>query len=102
MEEKRTGFRLRLNLFDALVLIAALLVGGYLAWNALKPADNAGETPTASVVRYTIRFQKMIEGTGCLVEAGDELTETVKNYALGTVIDSQVVPNQDTRMCWSP
>ena len=26
MEEKRTGFRLRLNLFDALVLIAALYV----------------------------------------------------------------------------
>lgn len=94
MEEKRTGFRLRLNLFDALVLIAALLVGGYLAWNALKPADNAGETPTASVVRYTVRFQKMLQGTGCLVGAGDELTETVKNYALGTVIDSQVVPNQ--------
>mgnify|MGYP000347428242 CR=1 FL=1 len=88
------GYKDNKEEFYLLVLIAALLVGGYLAWNALKPADNAGETPTASVVRYTIRFQKMIEGTGCLVEAGDELTETVKNYALGPVIDSQVVPNQ--------
>lgn len=94
MNEKRTGFRLRLNLFDALVLIAALLVGGYLAWNALKPADDGGETTTTSVVRYTVRFQKMIEGTGALVGSGDQLTETIKNYALGTVVDAQVVPNQ--------
>ena len=45
MEEKRTGFRLRLNLFDALVLIAALLVGGYLAWNALSPLTTQGRPP---------------------------------------------------------
>ena len=83
MEEKRTGFRLRLNLFDALVLIAALLVGGYLAWNALKPADNAGETPTASVVRYTVRFQKMLQGTW-------------------RAESTSPLPLRDTRMCWSP
>ena len=41
MEEKRTGFRLRLNLFDALVLIAALAVGGLLYAAARKYVTGA-------------------------------------------------------------
>ena len=94
MEEKKSGSRLRLNLFDALVLIAALAVGGFLAWKALKPAPQEVETPTASMVRYTVRFQKMLQGTGERVQAGDELTDTIKNYALGKVVDAQVVPNE--------
>lgn len=93
MEEKKTGFRLRLNLFDALVLAAALVVGAALAWSAAKPAADAGSSSAACTVQYTVRFQKMIEGTGSLVQAGDSLTDTIKNYALGTVLQAQVVPN---------
>ena len=78
MEEKKSGPRLRLNLFDALVLIAALAVGGFLAWKALKPAPQEVETPTASMVRYTVRFQKMLQGTGERVQTGDELTDTTE------------------------
>ena len=75
MEETTSRCRVRLNLFDALVLIAALAVGGFLAWKALKPAPQEVETHTASMVRYTVRFQKMIQGTGERVQAGDELSE---------------------------
>ena len=45
MEEKKSGIRLRLNLFDALVLIAALAVGGFLAWKTLKPAPRRWRPP---------------------------------------------------------
>ena len=37
MEHNTSGFRLRLNLFDGIVLIAALAVGAFLIWNRLTP-----------------------------------------------------------------
>lgn len=38
MEQNKSNFRLRLNLFDAIILILVLAVGGVLAWLALRPA----------------------------------------------------------------
>lgn len=107
MEQNNGKFRLRLNLFDAIVLIAALAVAAFLLWNAFKPAASApasGETITASsTIRYTIRFQRLMEGTGSLIQPGDALVDTIKNYKLGNVVAVEVVPaeyqilNQESR-----
>ena len=57
MEQNNHKFRLRLNLFDAIILVAVLLVGAAAAWIGLR---SGGETaPTAAPVRYTVLFQKM-------------------------------------------
>ncbi len=87
-------FRFRLNLFDGIVLVLALCVGGFLVYTALKPAAPVEETgvPAASSVEYTIRFQKMLAGTGALIETGDELVDNIKNYKLGTVVSTEVLP----------
>ena len=34
MEHNTSGFRLRLNLFDGIVIVLALAVGAFLAWTA--------------------------------------------------------------------
>ena len=96
MEQKTPKFRLRLNLFDGIVLVLALAVGALLLWTALKPdAPAAGDAPSpAATVRYTVRFQKWVEGTGALVEPGDKLVDNIKNFDLGTVVSAQVVPAQ--------
>ena len=45
MEQNNHKFRLRLNLFDAIILVAVLLVGAAAAWIGLR---SGGETaPTA-------------------------------------------------------
>ena len=46
MEQNKPKFRLRLNLFDALVLVAVLAVGAFLLWNALKPQAPVEVMPT--------------------------------------------------------
>lgn len=106
MEQHNQKFRLRLNLFDAIVLIIALAVGAFVLWNAFKPqaAPSSGETASpASTVRYTIRFQGLAEGNGALIQPGDALEDTIQNYALGTVVSVESVPattqilNQETR-----
>ncbi len=95
MEERKQPFRLRLNLFDGIVLIVALAVGAFLLWNAFKPAASSVIEPSStSTVRYTIRFQKMMEGTSALVQPGDVLVDTIKNYELGTVVAVETVPSQ--------
>ena len=49
MEQNNHKFRLRLNLFDAIILVAVLLVGAAAAWIGLR---SGGETaPTAAPTR---------------------------------------------------
>lgn len=92
MEQNNPKFRLRLNLFDGIVLVLALAVGAFLLWSTLKPsAPAAGDSPAATV-RYTVRFQRWIEGTGDLVQEGDELVDNIKNYELGSVVSAEIVP----------
>ena len=76
MEQNNHKFRLRLNLFDAIILVAVLLVGAAAAWIGLR---SGGETaPTAAPVRYTVLFQKMKEGESALIQPGDQLEDAVK------------------------
>ena len=88
-------FRFRLNLFDGIVLVAALAVAAFLAFTALKPAapvEEESAAPAASSVVYTVKFNKMIAGTETLVEPGDQLVDNIKNYKLGTVVSTEAVP----------
>jgi len=90
MEQKK--FRLRLNLFDGIVLVLALAVGAFLLWRAMKPASTVPAGPAASTVRYTIRFQRWAPGTSSLIQPKDQLADNVKNYEIGEVVSAQAVP----------
>ena len=68
MEQNNHKFRLRLNLFDAIILVAVLLVG------------------------YTVMFQKMREGESALIQPGDQLEDAVKNYQMGNVVAVEARP----------
>ena len=90
MEQNNHKFRLRLNLFDAIILVAVLLVGAAAAWIGLR---SGGETaPTAAPVRYTVMFQKMKEGESALIQPGDQLEDAVKNYQMGSVVSVEARP----------
>lgn len=93
MANEKPKFRLRLNLFDGIILVLALAVGAFLAWNYLKPAAGAagGEPVQQQTVRYTIRIT-WAEGLHELVEEGDQLYDNRRNYELGTVVSVQAKP----------
>lgn len=93
--ENKPKFRLRLNLFDGIVLAAILAVGAFLVWNALKPQTPAEVTPErTSTVRYTIRFQHWPEGTSGLIQPGDQLMDSIKNFEIGEVLSATAAPNE--------
>ena len=88
--------RIRLNLFDGIVILIALAVAGVLLWMQMKPAASNAATPAAATMQYTIRLQKVLPGTDDLIESGDALVDVVKNFELGTVVSATVMPATDS------
>ena len=94
MEHNTPKFRLRLNLFDGIVLLLALGVAAFLLWSNLKGGGaEPAQTGTASTVRYTVRFQKWPQGNSQLIQEGDRLIDNVKKYEMGHVVSYEVVPS---------
>lgn len=88
-------FRLRLNLFDGIVLVIALAAAAFMSWMALRPAAGVSGSATAEAartVRYTVCFQRWAEGTSSLIRPGDQLAENSKNLTIGQVVSVQAVP----------
>lgn len=98
MEQNERRFRLKLNLFDGIVILVALAVAAVLLYMQMKPAAATDETgaPAASTMQYTVRLLKTIPGTGDLVKSGDKLRDVVKNYDIGTVVSATVMPATDS------
>ena len=86
MEQNNHKFRLRLNLFDAIVLVVVLLAAAAFGYLTLKDKGTDASAPTTQTVQYTVLFQKMNESGSQMVKAGDQLEDTVKNYRMGTVV----------------
>ena len=93
MEQNTPKFRLKLNLFDGIVILLALVAGGLMLWTALKPQAPAPAGSIASSdVRYTIRFRRWAPGSSGAVKAGDKIADNIKNYEVGQVVSVQAVP----------
>lgn len=103
MEQSNPKFRLRLNLFDAIILVLVLAIGAALVWFGLRSGGAAETAPSARPVQYTIMIPRMAEGNSELIQPGDSLEDTVENYQLGTVVSVAAQPavvqvlNQETR-----
>lgn len=100
MEQNTPKFRLHLNLFDGIVLLAALAAGAFLLWNHFKPQAPAEMTQqaTTSTVQYTICFQRWKEGASDLIQPDDLLIDNIKNFELGRVVSFQTVPAEVTSL----
>ena len=109
MEQNTQKFRLKLNLFDGIVLVLAVAVAAFLLWRAMKPAVQVPMDPSVtSTVRYTVRFQRWTPGTSALIQAGDRIAANIKNYEIGQVVSAeaepariQVLDTQNRRYVWA-
>lgn len=87
--KQKSGFRLHLNLFDAIVVVLALIVGAVLIFSMMKPSDS---TPAGTQkVRYMVQFNRWPAGTSDLIELGTTVEDGIKNYQIGKVVDVKAV-----------
>ncbi|MCQ4727040.1 DUF4330 domain-containing protein [Anaerotignum faecicola] len=82
-----TKKKFKINLFDIVLIIivlAAILVGYKFTHKEV-----AVETKT---IRYTFELTDNDEGFTDLISVGDEITDNIKNYYMGRVVDVKKVP----------
>ena len=100
MERKNRGeIYLRLNFFDVVVILIALVVGGMLLWNRPQPEEVPEEDPMEEIVeevpetaqvRYTICLKKTVKGTGELVKPGAALIDNSNDHNVGEILQVRV------------
>lgn len=91
----KPNFRLRLNLFDGIVLVLALAAAAFLLWRTAKQDAPIQADPAAtSTVRYTVRFQRWLPGTSSVVQPDDQIADNIKNYEVGKVVSVETVPSR--------
>ena len=76
-------FRFKLNLFDGIVLVIGLVAVAVLGYFMLKPAAPTEATPGVQTIRYTVRVEGAIAGTGAQIKPGHVLADSIKNYNIG-------------------
>lgn len=85
--EKVENKKHKINIFDIVVVIvvAVIAVAGYKYLHREKIA----ETKT---IRYTFEMVDNYEGFSDLIHVGDDITDNVKNYYMGKVVDVKSEP----------
>ncbi len=93
MEQNKQPFRLRLNLFDGIILALALLVAAAAIYFPLSSQEVAVvASPTTKEVTFTARITNATPEAAAAFQAGDVLEDAVKNLELGTVVSSTSFP----------
>ena len=85
--EKVENKKHKINIFDIVVVIvvAVIAIAGYKYLHREKIA----ETKT---IRYTFEMVDNYEGFSDLIHVGDDITDNVKNYYMGKVVDVKSEP----------
>ena len=91
MEDNKKPFRLRMNLFDGIVLVIILAVGLFLLWTQFRPEKEPASSEWVPV-RYSVRLNQVLEGTSELIQPGDPLEYTLEDAQLGTVVSVESAP----------
>lgn len=95
MEQNHSKFRLKLSIFDVVVLVLVIAVAAILLWKVLKPAKPVVDEPAAStstMVHYTMKYVRWENGHTDMIRVGSNVYDNVKNSFIGTITSVEVVP----------
>lgn len=93
MEQNKQPFRLRLNLFDGIILALALLAAAAVVYFSLSSQEVAVvASPTTKEVTFTVRINNATPEAAAAFQVGDTLEDAVKNLELGTVVSATSFP----------
>ncbi|MFI3253918.1 MAG: DUF4330 family protein [Eubacteriales bacterium] len=88
---KKEKMKFRLNVFDTIVLLVALALGGVFLWQTLSRNETVVVQRTEEL-HYQIMIKEASGGTGDIIPVGSAMLDAVKNYNIGTVQGMEVLP----------
>ena len=93
--ENNTPKKKRLfNLFDVIIIgIVAVILAAVLIY-MLRSQGTTVSAAQTKTVRYMVELTDMDAGTAEAIKSGDELTDAIKKYDVGTVISCDIVPTE--------
>ena len=102
MDSKQKERKWRLNLFDVIFIIAALIIAGFILIYANRSGGGSGiiSTGTQGTVVYTMELQGMLYDTAYLIKPGDSLVDKIEKRPLGTVVSVSVKPSTSSNNSW--
>ncbi len=86
-------FRLRLNLFDTVILILALVIGAVILLFSAGEDVSALPDSNTTTATYTIRLQNAVPQITDQAQVGDALEDAVRNLNLGNVVSATYNPS---------
>ncbi|MDR1588653.1 MAG: DUF4330 domain-containing protein [Oscillospiraceae bacterium] len=96
MDAPKKKFKLRFNVFDAIIILAALGAGFLL----LRLTGAGGGTPLNPgkpvAVIYTLELNNLPAGTAARIKPGDRLIDVVEKRDVGTVVSAEYGPYMST------
>jgi len=93
--EKKKTIKWRLNLFDVIFIICAIIVAGLiLVFSNRSGGGIIAPAASQEMVVYTMEFQEMLPGTAELIQPGDTLIDKIERRFLGTVVSVELMPSR--------
>lgn len=89
MSNEKKQAKWRPNLFDIVIVLIGIAVMAVIVLVMRPAATNVSQTIP---MQYTIELQNMPEGAWENVQAGDSLTDNIKNLGMGKVVSVSAVP----------
>ena len=95
MEKSTEKRRWRLNLFDVIFIVCALIVAAViLVYSSRSGSGIIAPTGAQETVLYTMEFRKMLPGTAELIKPGDTLVDKTERKPMGTVVSVTLQPSR--------
>lgn len=89
MEENKKKWKI--SIFD-IIIVAAVLIAAFAVFMLLKPKDVKVAAPSTVPTEFTVELVQVPKGAADLIEPGDAVRDSTRNYDIGTVVSHEVLP----------
>ncbi|MDR0489798.1 MAG: DUF4330 domain-containing protein [Oscillospiraceae bacterium] len=100
MENNTKRIRWRLNLFDIVFIICAIVAIALIFFYTNRSGGGTVLSGPNGKVVYTVELQGMIGNTAYLVKPGDSLVDKVEKRPMGTIVAVEVQPATASQKDW--
>lgn len=83
--------KLKISVFDVIIVLL-VAAAAFAVFAILKPKDVKVAAPTTVPTEFTVELVQVPKGAADLIQPGDAVRDSTRNYDIGTVVSHEVLP----------